>query len=661
MYINLNGQIRIYSAEYGTYLLLYKGSDSINSCKTRQLLLHNMVSDGMVLQRNANVKVWGWAEPNERITVCFLGHTYRTTADSSGKWAVTLLKHEAGGPYEMEIEGSHKIVLHDILIGDVWICSGQSNMQLPMARVRDKYSDIVKNTVNPQIRQFDVPEHYDFHSPCQNTEGGKWRCVSPETILDFTAVGFFFAKELYETYSVPIGLIKMAVGGSRIEAWMSDESLGEYPEKTEIVNRFRNDQYVKQLLKNEETREKQWYEQLDKADQGLQPGRQKWYAENYDDSDWETMQIPSYWADEGLGEKNGAFWFRKTIMLPAKLAGLPAKIVMGRIVDADYVYINGELVGTTSYQYPPRKYDVPAGLLKEGRNTIAVRVISNRGKGGFVAKKDYQLVFSDQKIDLTGEWKYRVGAFAAMLPEKTFLHQIPTGLFNGMFSPVSEYTVKGVLWYQGESNTSKPEEYEDLFIKMIKAWRKKLKQENLPFLYVQLPNYLERENIQAINKWPLLREAQQKALKLPNTAMAVTIDIGEWNDLHPLNKHDVGKRLAMLARKTVYGDVNVVAMGPVYDHMAIRGNKAFISFTNIGTGLLSKDGNKLRNFEIAGKDGNFYDADATIENNQVIASCDKVSIPVAVRYAWRDNPQDINFYNREGFPAAPFRTNTGSR
>jgi sialate O-acetylesterase len=622
----------------------------------QQLRLHTMVSDGMVLQRNENVKVWGWSEPGEKIAVRFLNHSYQTTVDSNGRWSVILMEHAAGGPYEMEIEGKVKIVLHDILVGDVWICSGQSNMQMPMERVKDQYANIVANTENPYIRQFDVPEHYDFNTPCENTENSKWESLSRDSILRFTAVGFFFAKQLYETYSVPIGLIKAAIGGAHVEAWMNRESLREHQEYIQAADRFSDDQYVKQLTQSEEIKEKQWYEQLDKADQGLQVAEFQWHAENYDDSDWKTMQIPSYWADEGLGITNGAFWFRKEVILPASLAGLPARLFMGRIVDADFVFINGELVGTTSYQYPPRKYDVPAGLLKEGKNTIAVRVISNRGKGGFITEKPYQLVFGGQTVDLAGEWKYRIGAFAEILPDKTFLHQIPVGLFNGMLSPIAEYTVKGVLWYQGESNTTKPEEYEGLFTAMIKEWRKTLKQDNLPFVYVQLPNYLERENMQAVNKWALLREAQLKALKVPDTAMIVTIDVGEWNDLHPVDKQDVGKRLAMAAQRIAYGEHNVVAMGPIYHHMEIQGNKAVLGFENIGKGLISKDCNKLHNFEMGGEDGIFYEADAYIEKNQVIVSCDKISVPAAVRYAWCDSPQDINFYNREGLPASPFRT-----
>ena len=621
-----------------------------------RLRLHAMLSDGMVLQRDVNVKIWGWSEPGEKITVGFLNRRYETFADSSGRWLVTLEKHGAGGPYEMEIEGGDRITLHDIYFGDVWICSGQSNMQLPMERVKDQYPEIVAGADNPYIRQFDVPEQYDFNAPCENTLSSKWESVNSKTILHFTAVGYFFAKQLYETYSVPIGLIKTAIGGARIEAWMSRESLSGYPEALRTSDRFRDGKYAARLAEWENNREKQWQERLDRADLGLRPGQPQWYAEDCDDFDWKTMGIPSYWADKGLGIKNGSFWFRKDFALPASLAGQPARLFMGRIVDADFVYVNGQFVGTTAYQYPPRKYDVPAGLLKEGKNTIAVRVISYRGKGGFITEKPYRLLFGSQTVDLAGEWKYRVAAAAEMLPDRTFLHQIPVGLFNGMLAPVSRYGVRGVIWYQGESDTPDPEKYEDQFTKMIEEWRKQLKREDLPFLFVQLPNYLEREDIHAVNKWPLLREAQLKALKVPNTAMAVTIDIGEWNDLHPLNKQDVGKRLALAARRTAYGEYNVVAMGPIYDHMEIRENQLVLSFTSTGTGLMSKNGNKLHGFEIAGEDGVFCDADAYLENNQVIVSCGKVGKPAAARYAWRDSPQGVDFYNKEGLPASPFRT-----
>ena len=620
-----------------------------------QLRLHAPLGDGMILQRDENVTISGWSAPGAKVTVRFLGRPYETAADSGGTWSVALEKHGAGGPHDMEVESGERIVLHDIYFGDVWILSGQSNMQLPMERVKDKYPEIVANEENSYIRQFQVPEHYDFNAPCTDLQGGKWESVRHDTIRLFSSVGFFFAKQLYEAYSVPIGLIQTAIGGAHVEAWMSRESLSGYPEMLKTVDRFRDGEYVTRLTEADNDREKQWQEKLDCADMGLQHGKCQWYEKSCDDSGWETIRIPSYWADEGLSMQNGSIWFRKDFILPAPLAGKPARLFLGRIVDADFTYVNGRFVGTTSYRYPPRKYDIPAGLLQGGRNTIAVRVVSFRGKGGFITEKPYQLFFDTQAIDLAGEWKYRVGANADLLPDRTFLHQIPVGLFNGMFSPVSGYDVKGVLWYQGESDTSRSETYEDLFVKLIGCWRKQMKRDDLPFLYVQLPNYVESEDINAVGKWSLLREAQRKALRVPNTAMAVTIDTGEWNDLHPFDKQDVGKRLALAARRVAYGE-DIVAMGPVYKGLEHCGNELILSFSNAGAGLLSKDGEKLRNFEIAGEDGVFYEADARIENDRVVLSCGQVEKPAAARYAWQDCPRNINFYNREGLPASPFWT-----
>lgn len=623
----------------------------------KRLTLHTMISDGMVLQRRANDRIWGYANPGGKVIVTFLGKKYQTLANSDGEWAVTTDKFEAGGPYEMTVEsGGEKIIVRDILIGEVWICSGQSNMQLPMERVKDEYPEIIKNAHYSEIRQFVVPEHYDFHVPQKDMEQSTWKQVNKDTIFEFTAVGFFFAKKLYETYGVPVGLIKMAIGGSHIEAWMSRESLSGYSDKIKTVERFRDDGFVKALMQSEEQRDKEWYSELDEKDEGLRDKNAPWYSEELDDSDWDTIQIPSYLKDSCLGPENGVYWFRREIDLPKELAGKSARLFLGRIVDADLAYVNGRFVGTTGYRYPPRKYDVPAGLLKAGKNTIAVRLISNRGNAEFVREKPYQLIFKERTIDLRGEWKCRTGAHMQPLPDRTFFHQIPTGLYNGMLYPASNYTVKGVIWYQGESNTCHPEDYKDLFTRMIELWRKTLKNENLPFLFVQLPNYLELENMDAVNKWPLLREAQLKLLELPNTAMAVAIDVGEWNDLHPLNKKTVGERLALAARKVAYGESGIIASGPVFKKIEIIGNKAVLSFSPSGSRLISKDGGKLRNFEVAGADGVYYDADAAIEGDKIVVWSEKVSEPAAVRYAWKDCPLPVNFYNAEGLPASPFRT-----
>jgi sialate O-acetylesterase len=352
---------------------------------------------------------------------------------------------------------------------------------------------------------------------------------------------------------------------------------------------------------------------------------------------------------------NGVVWFRKNIQIPASMAGQTALLNLGRIVDADSVFLNGSLVGTTGYQYPPRRYQIPAGVLKEGRNTLVIRVINNTGKGGFVPDKPYELIAARGTIDLKGDWQYRLGAVMEPLAGQTFIRWKPAGLFNAMIHPLLKYRIKGAIWYQGESNTKNPAEYRDLFPAMILDWRKHWKEGDFPFLFVQLANFMEVRNQPSESDWAMLREAQQRALSVPQTGMAVTIDIGEWNDIHPLNKKDVGKRLARAAQNIAYGHKKVVCSGPVFQSMEINGHKAVLSFANSGKRLKTKGGGTLKGFAVAGPDRRFVWAEARIKKNKVIVSSPEVTNPVTVRYAWADNPE-ANLYNKQDLPAAPFRT-----
>ena len=556
----------------------------------------------------------------------------------------------------MEINAANLITLEDILIGDVWVCSGQSNMVLPMNRVQDRYAEVIAQANNPAIRQFLVPMSYDFESGHEDLPSGHWQPADSENILQFSATGYFFAKSLFEKYQIPIGLINASVGGSPAEAWLSEDGLKSFPDYLETAIKFRDHTYVDSILKSDKSVHDAWYQHIKQLDRGYVDRKKPWFDPGYDASSWETMPIPSYWADEGLGDVNGIVWFRKEINIPKSMTGKPARLLMGRIVDSDSCYINGIFIGTTSYQYPPRKYRVSENLLKPGKNVLVVRVINQSGKGGFIKDKPYQLIVEGQILDLKGDWQYKVGAVVDSLPPPTFIQWKPLGLYNGMITPLLNYKIKGVIWYQGESNTEKPLEYRKLFPALISDWRRKWNLGNFPFLYVQLANFMEVKSEPSESKWAELREAQLKTLSVAGTAMAVTIDIGEWNDIHPLNKEDVGKRLALAAQKLAYGDNRVVYSGPIYQSMRTEKDKIIISFTHTGSGLMVKGGSELKYFAIAGADRKFLWAKTMIMGDQVVVWNEAIAHPVTVRYAWADNPEGANLFNKEGLPASPFST-----
>jgi len=621
----------------------------IISFTNAQIKLPKLISDGMVLQRNTKVKLWGWASPNEKITLEFKNEKFNATTDKEGKWMIELPAQKAGGPYEMTFAASNKIVLKDILFGDVWVCSGQSNMETDMNRVRDKYPDIVAKANNANIRQFIVPDKYDFQKQCNDVDAGEWLSVNPQNIFKFSAVAFFFASELYDKYKVPIGLINSAVGGSPIEAWLSEDALKRFSDKLEEAHKYRDKNLISQIESSQGKASHDWYELLNKTDEGLQ---NHWRNFDVDDSNWSTMNVPGYWADE-IGNVNGAVWFRKEIDVPKNMIDKPAKLWLGRIIDADSVFINGVFIGTVSYQYPPRKYNVPANLLKEGKNVIAVRIISNGGKGGFVLDKPYWLFNDKDSIDLKGKWKYKVGAKMQPMQGGITIRNQSEGLFNAMIAPLLSYSIKGVLWYQGESNASKAAAYGDALKALIEDWRDHWQQKELPVLYVQLPNFMETKSEPFESDWATLRQQQLNTLSVPNTGMAVAIDVGEWNDIHPMNKKDVGHRLALQAERVVYKEKNITT-SPLYQSIKKNGNKLEISFSNIGNGLIIYKNNELSYFSIAGADKKFVWAKAEIKNNKVIVWSDVITDPKFVRYAWADNPEGANLYNKELLPASPF-------
>ncbi|UOE32441.1 sialate O-acetylesterase [Hymenobacter monticola] len=622
-----------------------------------QVRLPRLVSDGMVLQREADVRIWGWAKPGEAVAVSFLGKTHKATTGADGKWTVQLPRLKAGGPYEMNIKASNQVAVKDILVGDVWLCSGQSNMETPMSRLRDKYPDVVAQAANPKIRQYEVPLTYNFQRPQQDVTGGKWIAADPQTVLKFSAVAYFFAKEINAKYQVPVGIIKDAVGGSPAEAWLSAEGLKQFPTYEQQLAKYKDSTVVLGIRQREGAAVANWYQTLYKTDQGEARGQQKWSAPDYDASSWPTMPVPGFWANQTpLGPVNGVVWFRKDVDVPAAMVGQPARLELGTLVDADSTYINGQLVGGTGYQYPPRKYDVKPGVLKAGKNVVVVRLISNGGRGGFTMDKKYELTAGGQTIDLRGPWQYKLGATMPPTPGTTTFQYTPGGLFNGMIAPVLPYAIKGVLWYQGESNAGRTGDYQALFNGMIADWRRQFKQPNLPFLYAQLPNFMAAKKEPSESGWAQVRDVQRRGLALPHTGMAVILDAGEWNDIHPLDKQTPGHRLALAAQKVAYGESKVVSSGPLYQSMQTNGNKVTLSFSSTGSGLVAKGGGELKGFAIAGPDKKFVWAQAKIEGSKVVVWSDQVPNPAAVRYAWADNPEGVNLYNKEGLPASTFTT-----
>jgi len=621
-----------------------------------QLKLPRLIQDGMILQRETPVKIWGWASVGEKVTLQFNNQSFNAFTGKNGKWQITLPPQKAGGPFTMEIVAGNRILLKDILFGDVWLCSGQSNIEYPMNRLTDKYADVITRCENRNIRHFKVAQVYDFNAPHEDYSSGSWVAVNPKTILDYSAVAYFFARDLYRKYHVPIGIINASVGGSPAESWMSVDALKDFPGYLAEAEKFKNKSYVDQIQSSERKASNDWYSKLNLTDKGLQ-SQPTWKEPAFDASSWPTMPVPSFWADHGLGEVNGVVWFRKEIDAPASMIKEPVRLFMGRIVDADSVFINGKFVGTTAYQYPQRNYYVPAGVLHSGRNTVVVRIISNSGRGGFVREKPYQLFNETDTVKLAGKWQYQLGCTMNPTPEQTFVNWKPTGLYNGMLAPANNYVIKGAVWYQGESNSERYQEYQKLLTALISDWRLKRDQGNFPFIIAQLPNFMDANDQPTESSWASFRNSQLKtAQTVENTALTVNIDLGDWNDIHPQNKEDVGKRLALAAERLAYHDKNVVASGPIYQSLKVKGNTIELTFSNCGSGLVAKDKKALKQFAIAGIDNKFVWAQAKIEGNKVIVWNGVISNPVSVRYAWADNPKGANLYNAEGLPASPFRT-----
>ncbi|WP_310588588.1 sialate O-acetylesterase [Dyadobacter psychrophilus] len=630
---------------------------SLSSPVFAQVRLPKLVSDNMVLQRDQPITIWGWAAPKEKVTVTFKNKSKGAVTGADGKWAITLPAQPVGTGFEMLVKGKNEIRIHNIAFGDVWLCNGQSNMVINMERVKERYPDDIASANYPDIRNFFIPTLTNLNGPQEDFPNAEWKAANPKEVLGFGAVSYFFARDIYDRYKVPIGIINSSVGGTPIEAWISAEGYKDFAEIQNIISKNKDTAYVhirKQSAVNSAPK------QPESTDQGR---KEHWESEAYQPKGWRNFNIPGYWEDQGLKDLDGVVWFRREFEVPESWIGKSVKLYMGRIVDADEMFVNGKKIGNVTYQYPPRRYEVPAGLLKPGKNTFVIRVTNSAGKGGFVPDKPYFMTYSDQQVDLKGTWEYKVGqVFGPMQvsenKQTAFVAQNqPAALFNAMIAPVLPMKLKGCLWYQGETNVGDPKPYNALLPALINDRRRLWNNQNLPFLVVQLPNFQDIDFAPAESNMALLREAQNQALTLKNTAVTVTLDLGEWNDIHPLNKKDIGKRLALSARNLAYGEKNVVYSGPTLKTQSITGNKIILTFDNVADGIKSIDSEALRWFSIAGNDKKFVWADAKIVGkDQIELSSELVETPKYIRYAWQDNPAGINFYNSAGLPASPFRT-----
>ncbi len=504
--------------------------------------LPSILSDGMVIQRDKPISVWGWADGGESFRICWQDACYPVTADKDGRWKAELPASKAGGPYTMKIGD---IVLSDILVGDVFLCTGQSNMELPIRRVTDMFAEEVRNYENNMIRQYIVPDTYNFTAPQEDTPESAWKACTQKNVMDFSALAYFYAKEIISETQVPVGIVNCCWGGTPVEAWTSEEGLKDFPRQLNEKRLYEDPAYCERIKRLEGEDFHRWNTALHAGDPGMNEAV-PWYSSEYDDRDWPEVEMFSKdWGNDGLNPTPGSHWLRKDFETPRSLAGKEAVLRLGCIVDADSVYVNGQFVGTTSYQYPPRIYRIPDGLLKEGRNNVTVRVISNGGQPHFVREKPYKIICEGTEIDLEGNWRYRLGAPMPKAPSMMFFCYKPVCLYNAMIHPLKNLAFTGVLWYQGESNIDNRNEYADLLTSMIGCWRRTFNDKELPFYIVELADFLHPDDIGGRAAWAEMRREQARAAEMnTNATLIPNSDLGEWNDIHPLDKKTLGIRAA---------------------------------------------------------------------------------------------------------------------
>jgi sialate O-acetylesterase len=613
-----------------------------------------LFSDGMVLQRERPMHVWGSATPGKTVRVQFDGHSAKAVAAASGRWDVELPAHAAGGPFRLVVEGDGRsLVYKDVLVGDVWLCSGQSNMEFAVDGARDARTAIAAAN-DPWIRHFKVPKSWAM-APEDQLAGGNWVAASPQTVGNFTAVGYFFAQDLRARLHVPIGLINSTWGGSPIQTWVdgSTQKVDATQLQATMQERAAEGQ---RMIDHTRALIARW----PASEHGIVDGKPVWAAPDLNDSDWVELPVGRYWEESGYGGMDGFAWYRTSFDLTAAEAAQGVTLGVGTIDDSDQTWVNGKPVGETRLAwYKPRQYRVGPEALHPGRNVVAIRVEDVYGMGGMYGDAALRFVQTADgvKHPLPGQWKFRTDEVTLRLDDDH--NQYPTLLYNKMIHPLLPYPIKGVIWYQGEANALRDSAYpyRDQFAALIGSWRRLWGEGDMPFLWVQLASFGSGGDTPDFSPWATLRDSQSAALALPNTAQVVTIDVGDAGNIHPTDKQDVGHRLALAARRVVYGEKSLVYSGPTYSSVRFAGAKAVISFANRGAGLAVRDGGTaVQGFTIAGADRRFVPAHAEIEGDTVSVWSEAVTQPVAVGYAWSDAPVAANLINRDGLPAAPFRS-----
>ena len=630
-----------------------------NRLAVADVSLASPFGDNMVLQRDVEVPIWGWSDPGDEVRVIVRGKLKETVADVDGCWMVKLDPLKVGDPFPIRVVGSHnEINLTNVVAGEVWVCSGQSNMAWTVNRSANAREEIAKGDY-PDIRHFQVNRatHVERQLVCENSG---WQACSPATVGEFTAVGYYFARKLHRELKVPIGLVNTTWGGTIVETWTSGGSLESQPDFVDRVAKIRASAGSLEKAKQDfEAEMQKWQERHDAAmDEAMQKSES--FAGPLDDSNWKLHNVPGRWEQQGLPRFDGLAWYRRSVEIPQQWVGKELALSLGTIDDNDRTFVNGRQVGETIGWDQARNYKIPAELTAEKNLTIAIQVNDTGGAGGFYGKPDKLSVSGPDgdPIALSGKWRFQKTDAFKQLPARPRMGGLqgpnhPTLLFNAMVNPLIPLKFKGVVWYQGEGNADRAHQYQTLFPLLINDWREQWKTE-FPFYWVQLANFKAVANQPGPSEWAELREAQTMALKLPKTGEAVIIDIGNARNIHPKNKQDVGKRLALIALKQDYGR-ELIHSGPRYREMKIEGNKIRLMF-DFAEGIKASDGKDLARFEIAAADKKFVWADAVIKDGSVVVSSANVDEPVAARYAWANNPEGCNLTNESGLPASPFRT-----